>query len=81
MKIKLLLFGQVAESLGISEKWIEVAGDSVAGDLAGILAREHGCEYLADMHIRYIVNEEFVDDGYNLQDKNEVAIATPFQGG
>ena len=77
MKIKVLLFGILAEEAGKQEMQVENIDNITA--LADHLKTEHPS--FADYKFRISVNQELIDGNKKLKDGDEVALLPPFAGG
>lgn len=80
MTIKLLVFANLQEELGVSEESLDfIEGESVRSAFIR-LQRKHGRSLNNDF-VRVAINEVFSSWDDLLQDEDEVAFITPVSGG
>lgn len=77
MKIKILLFGQLAETLGSKELQLEGYGDTVSL----ITALHQQFPLLATSKYVVAVNQEMISGNTSLTENSIVALLPPFSGG
>lgn len=77
MKIKILLFGQLAETVGSKEFEIEGCADTTS-----LIAALHQ-RFPAMAHAKYViaVNQEMITGNTSLSNSSIVALLPPFSGG
>lgn len=76
---RVLYFSILKEKLGISEEEIEFRGS--VGKLREVLKEKH--PEVRDLleRVRFAVNEEYVDDDFELEGDERVALIPPVSGG
>lgn len=79
MVIKIRYFSIVREKLGKEEENLEFSGS--VGELKEFLKNRYPA--LKDIwdSVRFAVNEEYVDENYELSDNDRVAVIPPVSGG
>lgn len=81
MTVEVLLFASLREAIGESSVRLEVPEGATVSEVAGALLRERAMTHMADLPVRYAVDETFVPDGHILRDGDRVAIIPPVSGG
>lgn len=81
MIIKVLFFAQLKDAFGTDERNLEVQQGIMVGELARSLFEEAGCDRLKGLPILYSVNEYFVEENTELQDRDILALLPPVAGG
>ncbi|MDH3217716.1 MAG: MoaD/ThiS family protein [Candidatus Krumholzibacteria bacterium] len=81
MKIEVLLFAQLRESLGTSRTVLELEEGQTVRDVAHRLMAQAGKPDVGSLPLRFAVNEEFVEEDHRLIDGDRVAVLTPVSGG
>ncbi len=72
-------FSVIREKLGISEEEIEFRGS--VGKLREVLKEKHPEVREVLDKVKFAVNEEYVDDDFNLEGDEKVAVIPPVSGG
>ena len=81
MRIRVLLFGPLAEMYGTREEWLELSGTPQAGDVyRHYLARNANIGQL-ESALHVAVNQTIVGPGHLLAPEDEVALLPPVCGG
>ncbi|MAG57023.1 MAG: molybdopterin synthase sulfur carrier subunit [Planctomycetes bacterium] len=81
MKIRVLLFGLLAEAAGATEAILDLPPGSRVADLApDLVARFDGLARSLES-VAYAVNTSYVVPGHVLSDGDEVALIPPVSGG
>ena len=80
MRIRILMFGPIAEAAGCAEADLELPPGSRAGEVAATLQREHpglltGGAYVLAVNAAYAAADRELTDG------DEVALIPPVSGG
>jgi molybdopterin converting factor subunit 1 len=81
MKLKVLFFGGLKREAGASERWIELPEGAAMGDLLAKLKAEQP-QLASQLEVTAVaVGDRVVNEGYELQDGEEVALLPPVSGG
>lgn len=78
MNIKLKYFGMIAEAIGSGEEAIEFEGNTV-GELDALIRDRH--DAIKDMNYKIAVNQSLVDNSFDINNNDEIALLPPFAGG
>jgi len=85
MRIKLVYFAWVRESIGKEEEIIELASETITvGELIAhlkTLGEEYDAAFEHENVIRAAINQEHADHDELVRDGNEVALFPPMTGG
>lgn len=81
MKIRVVAFASVAQTLGWSERELELAGRTTVADLLGRLEQERPALRAHLDHLAVAVDGELGDRGRELASGQEVALLPPVSGG
>lgn len=80
IRIELLVFAHLCEELGFKDKVIEFKSLSVS--IEDVLKQVMSLSMIrSNQHLRYAVNELFVNSDYILQDGDTLALIPPVSGG
>ncbi len=77
--LKVMYFSVIRERIGLKEEEMEFEG--TVGELKKLLKEKH--PEVSDLidRVRFAVNEEYVDEGYELKGDERVALIPPVSGG
>ena len=81
MKVRVRMFGAVAERAGRPETVFEMPEGATAGDILGTVADRYPATADVLSHVKVAVNLEMVSPGQALADDDEVALLPPVAGG
>ena len=79
MKIRVMLFAYLRETVGYKEKELEIQEGTRVGELWNNYKAKFAIE--GNLRILFAVNEEYVDGERELRDGDEVAFIPPVSGG
>lgn len=78
MILKLKYFGMIAEAIGKDNEELDVSALTV-GELQTLLIKQYN--KLEDKNFKIAVNQKMVEEKFNLNNNDEVALLPPFAGG
>lgn len=81
MQIKVLLFAQLRELIGLNEITLNVANQTTAMAIFDRVTARHPAGLKFKHHCRVAVNQEYQDWQVQLQEGDEVAFIPPVAGG
>jgi len=81
MTVEVLLFASLRDAVGENSVRIDVPDGASVLEVARALFRDRDIGHLAELPVRYAVDETFVTDGHVLRDGDRVAIIPPVSGG
>ena len=84
MKVNILYFAKLRESVGVEAETLEINKNSKVSDLLYLLQNreEKWSEYFNDKKnlLRVAINQKIVDDDHSISDGDEIAIFPPVTG-
>jgi molybdopterin synthase catalytic subunit len=81
MRVRVLLFGPLAEIYGIREEWLELSGSPSASDVFDYYLQRDARIGQLGTSLHIAVNQNVVVPGHRLTDDDEVALLPPVCGG
>ena len=81
MIIKVLFFAQLKEAFKASERTVEIQQGRTVGECVQSLLKDPGALHLKGLPMCYAVNEDFVDENWQLKDQDSLALLPPVAGG
>ncbi|MGH2708070.1 MAG: MoaD/ThiS family protein, partial [Actinomycetota bacterium] len=81
MKVRVRMFGALAQRCRLSEEWLELPEGARAMDVLGTVAQRHPEATGILPQVSVAVNLEMVDPDRVLEERDEVALLPPVAGG
>ena len=81
MRVEVLLFAQLRESLGTDHRIVEAREGQTAQEVAMMVLEESGNPDIAAVPLSFAVNERLVPADHTLREGDRLALLTPVSGG